>query len=219
MKFNEVFADLVKSSNLTQSEIAKGIGITQQTISGYKHGVFKPDLETLIKIAAFFNVPTDYLLSGVRAENKPVQEILKLSDKAIENLKFLAENTEFFDELLSDKKFAEMLNSVIHLFLKNLVMISIGATKGATKEREYYIHCNDEKSLGVTFTWVRGTDEQNKFHAISEVETKSVKSISEYFADFFKRINFIRNNEPMPPSIKKEFRKIEKEYRELSREL
>ena len=215
MKFNEVFADLVKSSNMTQSEIAKGIGITQQTISGYKHGVFKPDLETLIKIAAFFNVPTDYLLTGVRAENKPVQEILKLSDKAIENLKFLAENTEFFDELLSDKKFAEMLNSVIHLFLKNLAMISMGATG----KRGYYIHCNDEKSLGVTFTWVRGTDEQNKFHAISEVELQSTKSISEYFDDFFKRINFIRNNEPMPPSIKKEFRKIEKEYRELSREL
>lgn len=211
MKFTKVFADLVKSSNLTQTEIAKGIGVTQQTISSYKHGRITPDLETLIKIAEFFNVSMDYLLTGVRAENKSVQEILKLSDKAIENLKFLAENTEFFDELLSDKEFKETLYYAIHLFLSNIVIL-LSNTSPLNKEIEnnhtYYVNIYHREMDVVLDEDFSDKWEKHQLNMLEYLERDSADSIARYFENFFKKINFVRNNKPIPPSIKKEFRKL-----------
>lgn len=47
---------------LSQMALAKILGISQQTIGSWETGRTSPDLETLVKIAKFFNVSTDYLL-------------------------------------------------------------------------------------------------------------------------------------------------------------
>ena len=43
---------------LSQLAFAKILGISQQTIGSWETGRTSPDLETLIKIASFFNVST-----------------------------------------------------------------------------------------------------------------------------------------------------------------
>jgi len=47
---------------LTQDEFAKILGIARTTYSGYENGSREPDYNTLVKIADYFGVSTDYLL-------------------------------------------------------------------------------------------------------------------------------------------------------------
>ena len=53
---------LRKEKGLSQVELSKELGISQQSISKYENGTREPDNKTLINIANYFNVTTDYLL-------------------------------------------------------------------------------------------------------------------------------------------------------------
>lgn len=54
--------ELRHEKNLSQTDIAKALGVTRQAISLYEKGDREPKLETWQKLADFFNVPVDYLL-------------------------------------------------------------------------------------------------------------------------------------------------------------
>lgn len=56
--------ELRENLNLTQTELGKKLNLSQITISGYERGYRDPDLETLLKLAKFFNVSIDYLLGA-----------------------------------------------------------------------------------------------------------------------------------------------------------
>ncbi|WP_433958886.1 helix-turn-helix domain-containing protein [Cytobacillus horneckiae] len=49
---------------LTQEELASKIGVTRGTYAHYEINKRQPDYDTLIKLADFFEVSTDYLLKG-----------------------------------------------------------------------------------------------------------------------------------------------------------
>ena len=51
-----------KKSGKTQKEVAEGIGIGQGTYKNYETGAREPNGETLVAIANYFDVSTDYLL-------------------------------------------------------------------------------------------------------------------------------------------------------------
>lgn len=48
--------------NITQSDLAKRIGVARTTYAMYEQGQREPDYDTLQKIADFYDVSTDYLL-------------------------------------------------------------------------------------------------------------------------------------------------------------
>ena len=48
---------------LTQAQLAQKVGIGTSTIGMYESNIRKPSFEVLIKLAIFFNVSTDYLIS------------------------------------------------------------------------------------------------------------------------------------------------------------
>ena len=48
--------------NLTQEAVAQKLKIAQSTYAGYETGKRQPDIETLSKLADFFETSTDYLL-------------------------------------------------------------------------------------------------------------------------------------------------------------
>lgn len=105
----------------TLKELAEAIGIRQQTVSLYKNGETQPTPETLVKIAEFFGVSVDYLLTGISSQNKSIHEELGLSEAAISMLKS-AQATESFEGmitlldtlngLLSDRDFYDFLDDV-----------------------------------------------------------------------------------------------------------
>lgn len=54
--------EIRQEKNLSQTDIAKALGVTRQAISLYEKGDRELKLETWQKLADFFNVPVDYLL-------------------------------------------------------------------------------------------------------------------------------------------------------------
>ncbi|MCH5259309.1 MAG: helix-turn-helix transcriptional regulator [Lachnospiraceae bacterium] len=62
MEFGKLLAKLRKERGILQKEVATHLNVTVATISNYEKGVHLPDLNTLIMLADFFDVSTDYML-------------------------------------------------------------------------------------------------------------------------------------------------------------
>lgn len=65
--FGKKLRELREHKGLSQEELGKVLNKTKNNISQYETGKREPDLDTLNKIADFFNVSVDYLLG--RTEN------------------------------------------------------------------------------------------------------------------------------------------------------
>ena len=76
------------SSNLTQTQVSKRIGIVVSAVSSYESGTRFPSLEMLIKLADLFHVSTDYLL-GI--EHSRQLNLDGLTDEEIDVLAHTAE--------------------------------------------------------------------------------------------------------------------------------
>lgn len=62
MLFCDKLRLLIEERNLTQKQVAKDLNIAPSTMGGYVQGMSQPDFETLKRLAAYFDVSTDYLL-------------------------------------------------------------------------------------------------------------------------------------------------------------
>ena len=60
--FSERLQQLRKERGLKQSELASILNTTQRRISYMELGKVEPDLETLVLLAKFFDVSTDYII-------------------------------------------------------------------------------------------------------------------------------------------------------------
>lgn len=67
-------AKLRKHRKLHQSVVADYLHISISTLSNYENNVHEPNLETLIQLADFFDVSTDYLL-GRTNHTCPIHEL------------------------------------------------------------------------------------------------------------------------------------------------
>ncbi len=56
-----VLKELRKNNNMTQTEIAKILNISQRTYSNYETGSREPSIDTLIEIADYYKISLDYL--------------------------------------------------------------------------------------------------------------------------------------------------------------
>ena len=112
---------LRESKGLTQEELANSLLISKSSIKNYEseHIARTPDISILKIYAGFFNVSYDYLLDdnveNKTAENIQIEKILKLSDKAISNLKDY--NHSGINLLLETKNFEE-INNLVDSYVK-----------------------------------------------------------------------------------------------------
>lgn len=53
---------LRSEKNISQQELAQRIDSNQRQVSKWENGVIEPNIESLIKLADYFEVSTDYLL-------------------------------------------------------------------------------------------------------------------------------------------------------------
>lgn len=70
--------------NLTQSDVANKLGITQQTYSKYENQTINMDSETIIKICDLYGVSSDYLL-GIKEAPKAAKKKKTVAYKASED--------------------------------------------------------------------------------------------------------------------------------------
>jgi len=66
---------LRKKHNLSQQKLAEILHISQQSVYKYENDITSPDIETLIRMADFFNTSIDYLVEYTDISHKiePVQ--------------------------------------------------------------------------------------------------------------------------------------------------
>lgn len=62
-------------TGITQKQLADAIGVSQQSINKYENHNIEPDIETMIRIAKYFNTSVDYLIghSSLRHKIEPVR--------------------------------------------------------------------------------------------------------------------------------------------------
>lgn len=62
IKFGERIKELRLDRNLKQKDIAKAMHVSTPKVTRWEGGVQEPDFMTLVALARYFNVSTDYLL-------------------------------------------------------------------------------------------------------------------------------------------------------------
>ncbi|WP_338134409.1 helix-turn-helix transcriptional regulator [Cohnella candidum] len=70
MNMGERLRELRLRRNISQEEVARHIGITRSAYSHYEINNRQPVYETLIKLAAFFDVSLDYMIGGTSSKHK-----------------------------------------------------------------------------------------------------------------------------------------------------
>ena len=85
---------------ITQQVLAEEIGVTKSTISLYEMGDNVPDAKTIVKIAGYYHVSTDYLLGRIdvkspEIDNMAIHQKTGLSNEAIDKLHIWKQNTVF----------------------------------------------------------------------------------------------------------------------------
>ena len=75
---------LREDASISQKALADAIGVSQQSVNKYENHNIEPDIETLIRIADFFNTSVDYLIghSSVRRRIEEVR-VFELNEREI----------------------------------------------------------------------------------------------------------------------------------------
>ncbi|WP_251392798.1 helix-turn-helix domain-containing protein [Mediterraneibacter agrestimuris] len=84
----EIYCKLRDAKGLKDANIAKATGITKSTFSDWKNGRSKPKDEKLQKIADYFDVTIDYLMTGEEKEGDKYyinEETAEMAQKLFEN--------------------------------------------------------------------------------------------------------------------------------------
>ena len=61
---------LRETAAVSQKQLADAIGVSQQSINKYENHNIEPDIETLIRIADFFDTSVDYLVGYTKIRRK-----------------------------------------------------------------------------------------------------------------------------------------------------
>lgn len=84
--FNERIKQLRLAMNLTQTQLAKKLGVAKQTVSNWENDNIPPSVNTLKVISKFFGVSTDYLLG---LDDKKYLEVTDLTEEELAVIKLL----------------------------------------------------------------------------------------------------------------------------------
>lgn len=74
---------------LSQSEVARRIGVSSSAVSAYESEGMTPSLETFIKLAELFHVSTDYLLGVNYPRDKAILDTSGLNKQQLTALQSL----------------------------------------------------------------------------------------------------------------------------------
>ncbi len=88
---SENIKNLRKANNLSQVELASALGVTKQCVSNWENDYIQPSIDTLIKLAQFFRVSTDYLLD---IDSSSTVDVSGLTDIQAAHIRLLVSDLE-----------------------------------------------------------------------------------------------------------------------------
>lgn len=122
---------LLAEKDVKQKDLARKLGVTDNTVSYFVSGARKPNIEQIIKIAKYFNVSTDYILGVSNAKTadvdvKAVCEYTGLSAEAVNNLpKYHERDIIILDTLIRNYFFEDFLKILSELYAKTILSDSL----------------------------------------------------------------------------------------------
>lgn len=79
----EIFENLLKERGITAYKVAQDTGITTATLSSWKKGRYTQKREKLQKIADYFGVTVDYLMTGKEEQKEKTVELTARDERDI----------------------------------------------------------------------------------------------------------------------------------------
>ena len=164
---------LMKAFGTKSVTLANYLGVSGTAIANYRNGIDKPDWKTIVKIADFFHVTTDFLLGRQQAPffESPDMEDIGFSEQAAFVLKSLATNRAlendpegFFHKIFNE--FNSFIASPQFYILFSLLYTAKEAAASSSSRLEELLQDN-------------GTPEEaeNEYHRFKSVyATEEVKS-------------------------------------------
>ena len=128
----EVFEQLLQKHGVTPYKVAKEAGVTQTALSNWKSGRSTPSSKTLQKVADYFGVTVDYLMTGrVDAKEKAPEltarderDIAKDLDSIMNKLTSGEAGPASYDGEELDPEAAALFKDELEIALRRLKMIN-----------------------------------------------------------------------------------------------
>lgn len=115
--FGKTLRELRRSGNLTQETFSHIIETDRSNVANYENGKRLPTIETLIKIASFFNVSLDYLVFGSNGSNGSESSNLdKMKNELMaENTMLMENQIKLQEELFKKDEDIKMLREMVDI--------------------------------------------------------------------------------------------------------
>lgn len=128
----EVFEQLLQKHGVTSYKVAKEAGVTQTALSNWKSGRSTPTTKTLQKIADYFGVTIDYLMTGEASDEKKgvtltpkdERDIKKDVDNIMEKLSGGENGPASYNGEELDPEAAELFRDELEIALRRLKIIN-----------------------------------------------------------------------------------------------
>ena len=128
----EIFEQLLSKHHVTPYKVAKATGVTTTTLTNWKQGKYTPKQDKLQKIADYFGVTLDYLMTGKEEPKekapeltaKDERDIAKDLDRIMEKLTAGESGPACYNGEDLDPEAAALFKDELEIALRRLKMIN-----------------------------------------------------------------------------------------------
>lgn len=110
MEFGDVLRALISERGITQKDLAAQLNIAPSTLGNYVRNQREPDYKTLVRLARYFEVSTDYLLNN-NPKNYTEERYTREFEELYHIYSSLSKNNQTllfdFGKMLLSKKFED----------------------------------------------------------------------------------------------------------------
>lgn len=213
-QFASRLKQLREATELSQTQLAKQLGVSRGSISYYENCERVPDIEFVEKVSDLFGVSLDYLFGhseNLISKNVDIGYITNLSDKSIEKLSELWINVDILNRLIENSNFEKFLD-IVNYYCEAYKNLSSGRSS-------LYLDASIETEN------CRQTSNKSHCAAFKYLEfyNRSVKDTAEYLEYLLSKvaINIFREiaiEEPTNKYTKEELQEHLKELEQIQKE-
>lgn len=96
MKLGEILKDLLDLHDMTQKQLAEALDLSPSALGNYIQGTREPDYGTLIRIADYFHVTTDFLLNHSAKAHSADKALVHKEEQLLHIFRSLTEEQQEF---------------------------------------------------------------------------------------------------------------------------
>ena len=108
-------AELREKKGIKQKDVAIGTNITQSNIAKYETNQRTPSIPDVIALANYYDTTTDYILTGISADNRNINKVTGLSENSLKFLEMIQYGINNNIDAPFHKTVINTLNSILDI--------------------------------------------------------------------------------------------------------